>query len=87
MLNRVVLFDLNAIKYILLHVEHPEINIRRFALKALAQLCQLPRGPEQVLENPQNLRKIAFMLVKVMTFELCNIEFFLRCLDIVYDDK
>ncbi|CAK1540320.1 unnamed protein product [Leptosia nina] len=63
--NRQVLFDLNAIKYILPHVEHPEINIKRFALKALAQLCQLPRGPEQVLANPQNLRKIAFMLVKI----------------------
>ncbi|VVC95680.1 unnamed protein product, partial [Leptidea sinapis] len=64
MFNRQVLFDLNAIKYILPHVEHSELNIRRFALKALAQLCQLPRGPEQVLENSQNLRKIALMLVK-----------------------
>ncbi|XP_045496668.1 uncharacterized protein LOC123695020 isoform X2 [Colias croceus] len=63
--NRYVLFDLDAIKYILPHVEHPELNIKRFALKALAQLCQLPRGPEQVLANPQNLRKIAFMLVKI----------------------
>ncbi|CAH0727621.1 unnamed protein product, partial [Brenthis ino] len=63
--NRHVLFNLDAIKYILPHIEHPEVNIRRFALKALAQLCQLPRGPEQVLVNPQNLRKIAFMLVKV----------------------
>ncbi|OWR40943.1 uncharacterized protein LOC116778968 [Danaus plexippus] len=65
MQNRYVLFNLNAIKYILPHVEHSELNIRRFALKALAQLCQLPRGPEQVLDNSQNLRKIAFMLVKV----------------------
>ncbi|XP_050669835.1 uncharacterized protein LOC126968765 [Leptidea sinapis] len=65
MFNRQVLFDLNAIKYILPHVEHSELNIRRFALKALAQLCQLPRGPEQVLENSQNLRKIALMLVKI----------------------
>ncbi|XP_038220797.1 uncharacterized protein LOC119838768 [Zerene cesonia] len=65
MQNRYVLFDLDAIKYILPHVEHPELNIKRFALKALAQLCQLPRGPEQVLANPQNLRKIAFMLVKI----------------------
>ncbi|CAG4953951.1 unnamed protein product [Colias eurytheme] len=63
--NRYVLFDLDAIKYILPHVEHPELNIKRFALKALAQLCQLPKGPEQVLANPQNLRKIAFMLVKI----------------------
>ncbi|KAJ8736034.1 hypothetical protein PYW08_006690 [Mythimna loreyi] len=65
MQNRIVLFDLDAIKYILVHVEHPDINIRRFSLKALAQLCQLPRGPEQVLENSQNLRKIALMLVKI----------------------
>ncbi|XP_063899764.1 armadillo repeat-containing protein 3 [Helicoverpa armigera] len=63
--NRIILFNLDAIKYILLHVEHPELNIRRFALKALAQLCQLPRGPEQVLANSQNLRKIANMLVKM----------------------
>ncbi|XP_045524316.1 uncharacterized protein LOC123714181 isoform X3 [Pieris brassicae] len=63
--NRQVLFDLNAIRYILPHVEHPELNIKRFALKALAQLCQLPRGPEQVLANPQNLRKISYMLVKI----------------------
>ncbi|KAL4719594.1 hypothetical protein ACJJTC_008781 [Scirpophaga incertulas] len=62
--NRNVLFNLNAIRYVLLHVEHSELNIRRFALKALAQLCQLPRGPEQVLDNSQNLRKIAFLLVK-----------------------
>ena len=68
MQNRIVLFDLDAIKYILLHVEHLEINIRRFALKALAQLCQLPRGPEQVLENSQNLRKITAMLVRVGSF-------------------
>ncbi|XP_028175545.1 uncharacterized protein LOC114363880 [Ostrinia furnacalis] len=65
MANRNVLFNLNAIRYILPHVEHPELNIKRFALKALAQLCQLPRGPEQVLANSQNLRKIAFMLVKM----------------------
>ncbi|KAJ8735867.1 hypothetical protein PYW07_007487 [Mythimna separata] len=65
MQNRVVLFDLDAIKYILAHVEHPDINIRRFSLKALAQLCQLPRGPEQVLRDPQNLRRIALMLVKI----------------------
>ncbi|KAG6441864.1 uncharacterized protein LOC115448221 [Manduca sexta] len=65
MQNRHVLFDLDAIRYILPHVEHSELNIKRFALKALAQLCQLPRGPEQVLANPQNLRKIAFMLVKM----------------------
>ncbi|CAG9796326.1 unnamed protein product [Diatraea saccharalis] len=64
-INRNVLFDLNAIHYILPHVDHPELNIRRFALKALAQLCQLPKGPEQVLENSQNLRKIAQMLVKM----------------------
>lgn len=63
--NRHVLYNLNAIKYILPHIEHPELNIKRFALKALAQLCQLPQGPEQVLDNPQNLRKIAFMLAKV----------------------
>ncbi|XP_031768976.2 uncharacterized protein LOC113519158 [Galleria mellonella] len=63
--NRHVLFDLNAIRYIIPHVEHPELNIKRFALKALAQLCQLPRGPEQVLANPQYLRKIAYMLVKI----------------------
>ncbi|CAD0195093.1 unnamed protein product [Chrysodeixis includens] len=65
MQNRYILFDLNAIRYILLHVEHVELNIRRFALKALAQLCQLPRGPEQVLADPHNLRKVANMLVKV----------------------
>ncbi|XP_061709291.1 uncharacterized protein LOC133519288 [Cydia pomonella] len=63
--NRYVLFNLNAIHYILPHIEHRELNIRRFALKALAQLCQLPRGPEQVLVDPQNLRKIAYMLVKI----------------------
>ncbi|XP_063395563.1 uncharacterized protein LOC134680367 [Cydia fagiglandana] len=63
--NRNMLFNLNAIHYILPHVEHSELNIRRFALKALAQLCQLPRGPEQVLVDPQNLRKIAYMLVKI----------------------
>lgn len=65
MINRFVLFDLDAIRFILPHVEHNELNIRRFALKALAQLCQLPKGPEQVLANSMNLRKIAFMLVKV----------------------
>ncbi|RVE43339.1 hypothetical protein evm_012010 [Chilo suppressalis] len=65
MFNRNVLFELNAINYILPHVEHPEMNIRRFALKALAQLCQLPKGPEQVLANSQNLRKISQMLVKM----------------------
>lgn len=65
MVNRTVLLELDAIKYILQHVEHSELNIRRFALKALAQLCQLPTGPEQVLADPQNLRKIAYMLVKV----------------------
>ncbi|XP_072939253.1 armadillo repeat-containing protein 3 [Epargyreus clarus] len=65
MVNRVTLFNLQAISFILPHVDHPELNIRRFALKALAQLCQLPRGPEQVLADPQNLRKIAYMLVKV----------------------
>ncbi|XP_026738635.1 uncharacterized protein LOC113501658 [Trichoplusia ni] len=64
MQNRQILFSLDAIKFILPHVEHVELNIRRFALKALAQLCQLPRGPEQVLANPQNLRKVAYMLVK-----------------------
>ncbi|KAF9823347.1 hypothetical protein SFRURICE_014406 [Spodoptera frugiperda] len=64
MCNRELLFGLDAITHILPHVEHNELNIRRFALKALAQLCQLPRGPEQVLENPQNLRKIAAMLVR-----------------------
>ncbi|XP_060806930.1 uncharacterized protein LOC106129776 [Amyelois transitella] len=63
--NRFVLFNLNAIGFILPHVEHNELNIKRFALKALAQLCQLPRGPEQVLKNPQNLRKIAFMMAKM----------------------
>ncbi|CAH2102102.1 unnamed protein product [Euphydryas editha] len=63
--NRHVLYNLNAIKFILPHIEHPELNIKRFALKALAQLCQLPQGPEQVLDNPQNLRKIAFMLAKM----------------------
>ncbi|XP_004923880.2 armadillo repeat-containing protein 3 isoform X3 [Bombyx mori] len=63
--NRYILFDLDAIRYILLHIEHSELNIRRFALKALAQLCQLPQGPEQVLADSANLRKIAFMLVKV----------------------
>lgn len=66
MYNRYVLFDLNAIKYLLFHVDHPEANIKRFALKALAQLCQLPKGPEQVLENSQNLRKVASMLAKVL---------------------
>ncbi|KPI95148.1 Armadillo repeat-containing protein 3 [Papilio xuthus] len=65
MLNRQLLFDLNAIRYILPHIDHAELNIRRFALKALAQLCQLPHAPEVVLDNPQNLRKIALMLVKV----------------------
>ncbi|XP_063616364.1 uncharacterized protein LOC134789689 isoform X2 [Cydia splendana] len=63
--NRYVLFNLNVIHYILPHIEHRELNIRRFALKALAQLCQLPRGPEQVLVDPQNLRKIAYILVKI----------------------
>lgn len=66
--NRQVLYDLDAIKFILPHIEHHEVNIRRFALKALAQLCQLPRGPEQVLVDSQNLRKIAFMLAKVTCF-------------------
>ncbi|KAM3967861.1 LOW QUALITY PROTEIN: armadillo repeat-containing protein 3 [Aphomia sociella] len=65
MQNRYVLFNLNAIQYIMPHIEHSELNIKRFALKALAQLCQLPRGPEQVLANSQNLRKVAFMLVKM----------------------
>ncbi|CAH1639964.1 unnamed protein product [Spodoptera littoralis] len=64
MTNREILFDLDAISHILPHVEALELNIRRFALKALAQLCQLPRGPEQVLQDPQNLRKIASMLVR-----------------------
>ncbi|CAB3256251.1 unnamed protein product [Arctia plantaginis] len=64
MQNRQVLYDLNAIKYILKHVTHNELNIRRFALKALAQLCQLPKGPEQVLQDPQNLRNITYLLVK-----------------------
>ncbi|XP_028036231.1 armadillo repeat-containing protein 3 [Bombyx mandarina] len=63
--NRYILFDLDAIRYIVLHIEHSELNIRRFALKALAQLCQLPQVPEQVLADSANLRKIAFMLVKV----------------------
>lgn len=65
MQNRQVLYNLDAVKYILPHIDHPELNIKRFALKALAQLCQLPRGPEQVLANPQNLRKVAFMIGKV----------------------
>ncbi|XP_039759536.1 uncharacterized protein LOC120633393 [Pararge aegeria] len=65
MQNRYVLFNLNAIKYILPHIEHSELNIKRFALKALAQLCQLPRGPEQVLAYPQNLRTVAFILGKI----------------------
>ncbi|XP_034831831.1 armadillo repeat-containing protein 3 [Maniola hyperantus] len=65
MQNRYVLFNLNAIKYILPHIESPELNIKRFALKALAQLCQLPRGPEQVLADPQNLRKVAFLIGKI----------------------
>ncbi|XP_022822162.1 uncharacterized protein LOC111353390 [Spodoptera litura] len=64
MTNREILFGLDAISHILPHVEAMELNIRRFALKALAQLCQLPRGPEQVLEDSQNLRKIASMLVR-----------------------
>ncbi|XP_049882239.1 uncharacterized protein LOC126378107 [Pectinophora gossypiella] len=64
MQNRYILFNLDAIKYVLPHIDHPEMNIRRFALKALGQLCQLPRGPEQVLENSQNLRKVAFSLAK-----------------------
>ncbi|XP_063616275.1 armadillo repeat-containing protein 3-like [Cydia splendana] len=63
--NRYVLFNMNAIHYILPHIEHRELHVRRFALKALAQLCQLPRGREQVLEDPQNVKKIAHMLVKI----------------------
>ncbi|XP_053611677.1 uncharacterized protein LOC128675920 isoform X2 [Plodia interpunctella] len=65
MQNRYVLYNLNAVKYILPHVEHAELNIKRFSLKALAQLCQLPQGPEQVLEDPRNLRKIAHMMVRI----------------------
>lgn len=72
MMNRIVLYNLNAISFILPHVEHNELNLRRFALKALAQLCQLPKGPEQVLQNPQNLRKIALMLVKVKLFRIIS---------------
>ncbi|XP_026319384.1 uncharacterized protein LOC113229907 [Hyposmocoma kahamanoa] len=63
--NREVLFNLDAIKYILQHIDHPELTIKRFALKALAQLCQLPRGPDQVLSDPVNLRRIAFLLSKM----------------------
>ncbi|XP_075977018.1 armadillo repeat-containing protein 3-like [Anticarsia gemmatalis] len=58
------LFNLNAIKYILLCVDHQEVVIRRVSLKVLAQLCQLPGGPEQALEDPEYLRKIALLLVK-----------------------
>lgn len=58
-------------------MEHTELNIKRFALKALAQLCQLPRGPEQVLANAQNLRTIAFMLVKVGLLYPLDINYFL----------
>lgn len=65
MSNRFVLFNLNAIKYILPHIDHEELNIKRFGLKALAQLCQLPLGPEQVLEDPVNMRTIAYLLSKV----------------------
>ncbi|XP_068626528.1 armadillo repeat-containing protein 3 [Battus philenor] len=64
-LNRQILFNLDAIRFILPHIEHKELNIKRFGLKALAQLCQLPLGPEQVLDNPQNLRNVATMLVKI----------------------
>ncbi|XP_060804939.1 uncharacterized protein LOC106140523 [Amyelois transitella] len=63
--NRYVLLNLDAIRFILPLVEHSELNIKRFALKALAQLCQLPEGRSQVLSDPANLKKIAFMLVKI----------------------
>lgn len=68
MSNRYVLMNLNAIKYILPHIDHKDLNIKRFGLKALAQLCQLPRGPEQVLEDPTNLRTIAYLLSKVRLY-------------------
>lgn len=82
MLNRQLLFDLSAIRYILPHVDHAELNIRRFALKALAQLCQLPQAPEVVLENPQNLRKIALMLAKVRS----DVRFFNHLIGNFYRD-
>ncbi|KAI5636714.1 hypothetical protein NE865_10540 [Phthorimaea operculella] len=64
MANRYMLYDLNAIHHILPHIDHPETNIRRFALKALAQMCQLPKGPEQVLQDWNNLRRTCTLLAK-----------------------
>ncbi|KAJ2948187.1 hypothetical protein O0L34_g9996 [Tuta absoluta] len=64
MANRHMLYQLDAIKHILPHIDHSETNIRRFALKALAQMCQLPRGPEQVLDDWANLRRVCVMLAK-----------------------
>ncbi|XP_075981402.1 armadillo repeat-containing protein 3-like [Anticarsia gemmatalis] len=65
MRNRTELLKLNAPKYLLHLLDHPEINIRRFTLKALAQLCELPEGPEHVLKDPQNMMKVALQIVKV----------------------
>ncbi|XP_053611630.1 uncharacterized protein LOC128675905 [Plodia interpunctella] len=63
--NRYVLLNLGAIRYILPLLDLTELNIKRFALKALAQLCQLPEGRNEVLSDPVNLKKIAYMLVKI----------------------
>lgn len=63
--NLKLLFDLQAIQYVLPHIDHLELNVRRFGLKFLAQLCQIPQGPEQVLGDSLNLRKIAYMLQKM----------------------
>ncbi|XP_026319385.1 uncharacterized protein LOC113229908 [Hyposmocoma kahamanoa] len=56
--NCQLLLDLDAIQYILPHIGHNELSIRRCALKNLALLCHLPRGREQVLEDPESLRRI-----------------------------
>lgn len=63
--NGEVLFNLNAIKYILPHIDHNDLIVKRFALKALAQLCQLSHGPQQVLEDSGNLKKLVYLICKV----------------------
>ncbi|CAG9136803.1 unnamed protein product [Plutella xylostella] len=62
--NREILFQLDAIKYILPHIQHKALNVQRFALKALAQLCQLPTAPEIVLADAENVRTVAALLGK-----------------------
>ncbi|XP_041975374.1 uncharacterized protein LOC121730414 [Aricia agestis] len=62
--NRQALFDLKVLKYLLPHIDHAELNVRRYALKALAQICQLPQSPYEMLKDSKNLNKIASMLVQ-----------------------